>query len=257
MGIKIAIVTGASSGLGRETAVQLAKTETDIEEIWVVARRRGRMEALAEELKDKIRLRIFEIDLVKSEGIAALLTALTQARPDVRILVNAAGFGKIDTAEATSYEDATGMVKLNCQALVAVTQLVLPFMSEGGRIIQFASSAAFLPQPGFAIYAASKAFVLSYSRALNEELRRRKISVTAVCPGPVKTEFFDVAGTRATMADYKKLALADAKSVVALALYDSAKRKSVSVYGGLMKAFQVVTKIVPHGPIIRMLGKRK
>ena len=86
----------------------------------------------------------------------------------------------------------TGMVDVNCKSLVYMTSLCLPYLAEGGRILQFASAAAFVPQPGFAVYAASKAFVLSYSRALNKELRPRRIAVTAVCPGPVKTEFFQV-----------------------------------------------------------------
>lgn len=87
-------------------------------------------------------------------------------------------------------EEETGMVDVNCRALTAVTRLVLPYMSENSRILQFASAAAFLPQPRFAVYAATKSFVLSYSRALAMELKSRQIYVTAVCPGPVKTEFF-------------------------------------------------------------------
>ena len=94
-----------------------------------------------------------------------------------------------------SVSDQTEMAELNCTALTAVTSMVLPFMPNNSRILQFASSAAFLPQPGFAVYAATKAYVLSYSRALNRELKDRGISVTAICPGPVKTEFFDIAQT--------------------------------------------------------------
>ncbi|MEL7609781.1 MAG: SDR family NAD(P)-dependent oxidoreductase [Bacillota bacterium] len=255
--MKIAIVTGASSGLGRETAVQLAQTEAGLEEIWVISRRKERLQALKKELENTMRIRVFGIDLIKDEGISALEAALKDEKPDVRILVNAAGFGKIAGVEAISYEDATGMVTLNCRALVGVTQLVLPYMGERGRIIEYASGAAFLPMPGTAVYAATKAFVLSYSRALNEELRGRKISVTAVCPGPVDTEFFDVAGIAGTIAAYKKFAMADTKRVAALALRDSAKGKSVSVYGGLMKAARAFAKIVPHGPIIRLFGRRR
>ena len=108
----------------------------------------------------------------------------------------------------------TDMVALNCEALCAVTRMVLPYMECNSRIIQYASSAAFLPQPGFAIYAATKSFVLSYSRALNQELRSRRIYVTAVCPGPVKTEFFDIAESTGVIPLYKRLVMANQKRVV-------------------------------------------
>ena len=113
--------------------------------------------------------------------------------------------GKIGGVRELSVSDQTGMAELNCTALTAVTSMVLPFMPNNSRILQFASSAAFLPQPGFAVYAATKAYVLSYSRALNRELKDRGISVTAICPGPVKTEFFDIAQTTGEIPLYKQL----------------------------------------------------
>lgn len=253
--MKIVIVTGASSGMGRETVLQLAKANTGADEIWVISRREERLLALKQELQDKMPLRVFALDLAKDEGIAAFAAALEQAAPQVRMLVNAAGYGKMCANERVCYEDATGMVEINCRSLVAVTQLVLPYMGEGGRILQYASSAGFLPLPGAAIYAATKAFVLSYSRALNEELRKRKIIVTAVCPGPVDTEFFKIAGMTGSIKTYKKLVMADAKKVAARALRDSARGRAVSVYGAPIKALRVLVKIVPRGAIVRLLGR--
>ena len=145
------------------------------------------------------------------------------------------------------------MVALNCQALCAVTRLVLPYMAKNGRIIQFASAAAFLPQPGFAVYAATKSFVLSYSRALNSELKPRGICVTAVCPGPVKTEFFDIAETTGTIPLYKRLVMARPEKVAALALRESMMGKTVSVYGPLMKAFFLLSKILPHSLLLSIM----
>ena len=127
-------------------------------------------------------------------------------------------------------------------------------MARNGRIIQYASSAAFLPQPGFAVYAATKAFVLSYSRALNAELAKKGICVTAVCPGPVKTEFFSIAETTGTMPLYKKLTMADPKKVVKKAIFDSMMGKSVSVYGIPMKMFRLLCKAVPHSWILKGWG---
>ena len=104
-------------------------------------------------------------------------------KPQVKFLVNAAGFGKIGNVCDLSEKDQSGMVQVNCTALTAVTTMVLPFMPQNSRILQFASSAAFLPQPGFAVYAASKAYVLSYSRALNREFKGQKDICNCHLPG--------------------------------------------------------------------------
>lgn len=249
--MKIAVVTGASSGLGREMVLQIGDRYGKIEEIWVIARRESRLR----ELQDRVPvpLRILPLDLTDREDLKVLEGRLEELRPEVKILVNASGYGKIGPVGEVSLEEETGMVALNCQALCAVTHLVLPYMESNGRIIQFASAAAFLPQPGFGVYAATKAFVLSYSRALNEELRHRGICVTAVCPGPVKTEFFDIAEMTGQMPFYKRLAMADAGKVAAAAMRDSAMGKTVSVYGPVMKFFFLLTKVIPHSLLLRAM----
>ena len=215
-GKKIAIVTGASSYL-------LADHFAALEEIWVIARRKDRLEELVG--KVPVSLRILPFDLSDEEDLCMLSGLLKQEQPNVKILVNGAGYGK---------------------TLVAVTEMVLPYISGNSRIIQFASAAAFMPQPGFAVYAASKSFVLSYSRALAAELKKREIYVTAVCPGPVETEFFGIALNGGKLAPIKKLTMADPKRVVKKALLDSMKGKRISVYGPWMKAFYVLCRIVPH-----------
>ncbi|MEF9954267.1 MAG: SDR family NAD(P)-dependent oxidoreductase [Clostridium sp.] len=250
--MKIAIVTGASSGMGRETAIQLADHFGGLNEIWLVARRMNRLDELETQLP--VPVRKFDIDLTDSQQLKRLEEALIEVKPNVKVLVNASGYGKIGKVGSISLEEEVGMPDLNCTALCAVTHMVLPYMSKNSRIIQYASSAAFLPQPGFAIYAATKAFVLSYSRALGAELRGRGICVTAVCPGPVKTEFFDIAETTGTVPLYKRLTMADPVKVVRLALRDSMMGKSVSIYGFLMKAFQLLCKILPHSIILKLMG---
>lgn len=249
--MKIAIVTGASSGMGRETAIQLADRFGGLSEIWLVARREERLKELEQQLP--VPVRIFAIDLTKKEELEQLTQALKEAKPEVKFLVNASGYGKIGRVGAVSLEEETGMVALNCEALCAVTHLVLPFMCRNSRIIQYASAASFLPQPGFAVYAATKSFVLSYSRALNEEVKARGIKVTAVCPGPVKTEFFTVAETTGKIPLYKRFTMANPVKVVRLAIRDSVMGKSVSVYGPVMKAFWVLAKVVPHELIFKVM----
>ena len=116
-------------------------------------------------------LRIFALDLTERSELAGLEQALALEKPRVKFLVNAAGFGKMGPVSGQTVKEDADMVRLNCEALTAVTRMVLPYMDKNSRIIQYASSAAFLPQPDFAVYAATKAYVLSYSRALNRELK--------------------------------------------------------------------------------------
>lgn len=250
--MKIAIVTGASSGMGRETAIQLADRFGGMSEIWLIARREERLKELERILP--VPVRIFALDLTKKEELETLRNALEELKPEVKFLVNASGYGKIGRVGTISLEEETGMPALNCEALCAVTHLVLPYMCRKSRIIQYASAASFVPQPGFAVYAATKAFVLSYSRALNEELKSREVKVTAVCPGPVKTEFFTIAETTGKIPLYKRLTMADPVKVVRLAIRDSILGKPVSVYGPLMKAFRVFTKVLPHELIFKVMG---
>ena len=128
----IALITGASSGIGREFARQL-KERGDIEEFWLIARRRERMEVLAEELG--IRARIISADLCTEEGICAVRTALESERPQIRVLINAAGFGRFGAHDQISERDTVRMIDLNVKALVLITHMALPYMEKGGRII--------------------------------------------------------------------------------------------------------------------------
>lgn len=247
----IAVITGASSGMGREFARRLAG-EPEIEAVWAIARRADRLEELREELGEKIVPLV--LDLQEPASISVLSERLQAARMQVDALVCSSGYGIIGAFDEGELSEQAGMVRLNCEALVAVTHVVLSHMGKGGRVIHLASSAAFMPQPGFAIYAASKSFVLSFSKATARELRGRHISVTAVCPGPVKTEFFDLAERHEAIATYKAMAMADPVKVVDKALRDAAAGKKLSVYGGLMKAFHVAAKIFPHNwllPFVR------
>ena len=250
--MKIAVITGASSGMGREFTLAIDKKYGAVlDEIWVLARRKERLEEL--ENKVKTRLRIFSIDLLQQESYGKYIEKLKKYNPTVGILVNSSGFGKIGDFSEISREDNLSMIDLNCQALTKVTYDTLPFMKKGGRIINLASSAAFLPQPGFAVYAAGKSYVLSFSQALKYEVMDRGIFVTAVCPGPVKTEFFHIAEENSQMPLYKKLVMANPVKVVDKALRDAMAGKTKSVYGLTMQAFQVLCKLVPHEWILKLL----
>ena len=246
--MKIALITGASSGLGREFARQIPKLYQNLDEIWVVARRAERLNELEMELK--VPVRIFDGDLNQDYIYKKLGIALGKSHANVRMLVNAAGYG---TFCEYGWKEETGMVDLNCRSLTRMTALCLPYMHCGSRIVNLSSAAAFGPQPGFAVYAATKSYVYSLSMALGRELKGSGIYVTAVCPGPVDTEFFDHTGKE--VASVKKKFRADAKDVVRKALIDSMRAKKISVYGLPMKAAWVASKIVPDSVIVAVMEK--
>lgn len=249
--MKIAIITGASSGLGREFARQVSGIFKNLDELWVVARRTERLKELEKKLK--IPVRIFDGDLQRDYIFERIGRELGRQNADVRMLVNGAGYGKMGVAHKISAAEQCGMVDLNCRALTKMTLLCLPYLSKGSRIINIASAAAFAPQPGFGVYAATKSYVYSFSMALREELRSRGIFVTAVCPGPVNTEFFARAG--GLPGGMKSLARVSAKEVVKKALRDSMAKKPVSVYGAAMKGAKVLTKLLPDTLIIAVLKR--
>ena len=255
--MRIAVVTGASSGMGREFVRQIPHFYNQLDEIWVTARREERLRKLQEEVD--LPVRIFAGDLTSPQFLQTFREELNRECPDIRMLVNSAGFGKsglISDLEQNSPGAQAGMILLNCQALTEMTLLCEPYFSKGSRILQLASSAAFFPQAGFAVYAATKSYVLSFSRALHAEWKQRGIWVTAVCPGPVDTEFFEVSGPLGS--PLKKLVLADPSKVVRQALLDSRKRKPVSVYGICMKLARLFGRLIPTEWIltIEMAGKR-
>ena len=247
--MRIAIITGASSGMGRDFARMLAHEELD--ELWLIARREERLVRLSKKLG--LPCRTLPLDLLDRESVTILSDCLALENPEVVWLVNAAGYGLVGKVESLSQDEQDNMVGLNCTALTSITRAVLPYMQKGGHIVQFASAAAFLPQPEFAVYAATKAYVLSFSRALNAELRPRGISVTAVCPGPVDTEFLEIAEEHEAAAKYKRFFMSESRRVVRSA-YTAAKRRREMVVPSLsMRALQLAAKVVPHKVILRFL----
>lgn len=247
--MKIAIITGASSGFGREFVRQIDSLYKDLDEIWVIARRVERLYELQSRTMTK--LRILGGDLLADEIYEELADMLNTEKPNIRMLVNAAGFGKTGTVEEIEEKTQLEMIDTNCRALTRMTVLSLPYLDKGSRVVNIASAAAFCPQPSFAVYAATKSYVLSFSRALRAELEERGIYVTAVCPGPAKTEFFDIAGMSANI--LKKMAMAKPEKVVKQALVDAKNKKEISVYGGTMKAARVLTKIIPHKIVVQIM----
>jgi short-subunit dehydrogenase len=242
--MNIAIVTGASSGMGREFVLQL-RDYVQVDEIWAIARRTQALESLKEEVS--VPIRCISLDLCQEESFSSFEELLRTEKPNIKLLVNAAGFGKFGAYHKVSLQEDCRMIDLNCKALLIMTRLCLPYMDKGSHVLQLDSLSAFQPVPYITTYGATKAFVLSYSRAMNRELKKDGIRMMAMNPGWVKTEFFNHAlQTNGNEVQYYNY-LWEAKDVVATGLKDLYKtRKDYSVHGLPIKFQVLLVKIMPH-----------
>jgi uncharacterized protein len=255
-----ALVTGASSGIGAEIARQLASRGHGVT---LVARREERLLELSSELaRDHgVRAGVITADLSGREGRDRLAGELDRLELEVDVLVNNAGFGLHEDFLDGDRDRQLDMVALNCEAVVDLSSRYGRAMRRrgAGAIISIASTAAFQPLPGSATYAASKAFVLSFSEALHEELRGSGVTVTAVCPGPVRTEFAEVAGIGGAEANTPDLFWMSAAELAADAVEATEKGKRAVVPGALNVAGSVLGRYSPRSvalPLTRRIWRQ-
>lgn len=238
---KIAVVTGASSGMGRDF-VFAADREFRPEEIWVIARREERLL----ELQSQVRARIvpFAMDLSDTASFSRYEAALKEENPQIEVLVNAAGYGKFCTFRDMELPEQLGIVDLNARALTAMCHISIPYMTRGSKIVNLGSNSSWQPVPYMSVYGASKAYVLSFSRALGRELKKDGIGVLCVCPGWVRTEFMDRAVRDNTISFFDRWY--ESKDVVDRAMRDLRRGKSVSVLGFPVR---MQVRLVKHLPV--------
>ena len=246
--MNIAIVTGASSGMGKEFVLQLTGY-VKVDEIWVIARREAQLTALQAEMETPIRP--VPLDLTDEKSFHTFADLLEAEQPNIKLLVNAAGFGKFGSFENIPIEDDMKMIDLNCKALVVMTRLCLPYMEKGSHVLQLDSLSAFQPVPFITTYGATKSFVLSYSRAMARELKPRGIRMMAMNPGWVKTEFFNHAlVTNGNQVQYYNH-LWEAADVVATGLKDLyTTKKDYSVHGLPVRNQVRMVKLLPHSLVM-------
>ena len=248
--MKTAIITGASAGLGVEFVRQLEASFPRIECVWLVARSANKLEAAAKELK-RAKAKIVPLDLCDEGSFAALSQLLSDEQPEVSLLVNNAGCGYLGDVGEGALDLQNRMVDLNVRALTAVTHLVLPYMVQGGRIINLSSIASFCPNPRMTVYSATKAFVSFFSRGLGVELKPRGITVTAVCPGPMATDFLDTADITGRSKTFDLLPYCAPAKVAGGSLAAARKGRAVYTPKGFYKFYRGLAKVLPQKLMIQ------
>ena len=238
--MKIAVITGASSGMGREF-VYAVDRDFVLDELWVVARRKDRLDAL--QARCRATIRALPWDLSDKASFERYRALLAEAQPEIAVLVNAAGYGLFGTFEEMELEPQLGIADVNDKALTAFCLLSLPYMKEGSAIINMGSNSSWQPVPYIAVYGASKAYVLSFSRALGRELKPRGVHVMCVCPGWIRTEFMDTAVHDDTIRYYDRWYTPE--QVIAQAMKDLRKKKKVSILGAPVRWQVRMVKLLP------------
>lgn len=251
--MNIAVITGASSGLGWEYAKEIYRTRTDLDEIWVIARREERLKELQSELGSTVIPVAF--DITDSKAVEDYISLLNEKGATVKLLINNAGFGKLGNFDQLSLQENAQMVRLNCEALTAITAATLPFMNKNSEIINSCSIASFAPNTRMAVYSSTKAFVMSLSRALREELKSRKINVLAVCPGPMDTEFLAVANIeKGASKTFDTLPRVNARTMAKKSLKASRKKRAVYTNRVFYKFYRILAKLLPHSLVMKLCG---
>ena len=242
--MSIAILTGASAGLGQSFFRSLLTRHPDLSGIWLIARRRERLEQMAAD--SPIPVTVISADLTDPAAYDALGERLQAEGEKVQVLINNAGLGELDNVIDSDWRTQSRMVDLNCRALTAVTTVVLPFMERGGFVLNVCSIASFCPNTRMTVYSSTKAYVMSFTKGLREELKPHGINALAVCPGPMRTEFLDVAniGERSKM--FKTLPYSDPDKVADRALVLAGKGRCVYTPKLLFKFYRLLAKSVPH-----------
>lgn len=248
--MNIAIITGASAGLGQSFFHSVVTRYPQLDVIWLIARRTQRLEELAE--NSPIPVEALSMDLTDPTSYAALKERLEKEQPTVRLLINNAGLGQLDKVMDSDWQTQSRMVDLNCRALTAVTTVVLPYMERNvGAIINVASIASFAPNARMTVYSSTKAYVLSFSRGLREELRPLKINALAVCPGPMRTEFLKVADIGSRSHTFNTLPYCDPDKVADRAVVLAGKGRGVYTPRVFFKFYRLLAKILPHGLVMK------
>lgn len=247
--MNIAVITGASSGIGIEYVDAVAEAFPQLDEIWLIARRKNRLEELASRYPQK-KIVPIPMDLSLESSFEEYQKLLKEKNPNVQVLINNSGLGKLCDFNGADYQEQIEMVDINCRALTAMASITLPFMSKGSVLLNTCSIAAFVPTPRMTVYCSTKAYVFSFSKALREEVKKQGINVLAACPGPMDTEFLKVAGIEGKSKLFDFCPRVNAQKMARNSLKKACKGKSVYTELLIYKVYRVIGKILPHNWIM-------
>lgn len=245
--MSIGIITGASSGFGKEFSKRIKKYYPNINELWIIARSEEKLIKLKDEIKDEfVNIEVIIFDITTEAFFDYFKNKLEQNKPSIEVVINNAGVGYIGEFKELPIDEQIKTIELNINALLKITHLVIPYMNKNSHIIQIGSAGGFIPQPGYAVYSASKNFVYFISKALRKELKKDHIYLTIATPGPSDTSFYDVSSKYNEVPKYKLKNIIKKEKIVNKILKDSLKNKKVSIYGIKMKSLYFISKLLPY-----------
>ncbi len=247
--MKVAVITGASSGLGTCYVDAVVKLFPEIDELWLIARREKRLQEIAQKYPNK-RCVIISMDMADMNRYSVLEERLKKENPKIQVFINDAGVSKGAKFEEMELESMLQIIDLNCKGATAITKVCLPYIIDGGTIIEVSSTSAFIPNTNLIVYCASKSYLSSLCLGLREELKSRNINVCAVCPGFMLTEMTQSGLTKGQ----SHLPVIDPKIAAIKSLKAAKKGRAVYTTGWFYKLYRFLTKILPHTFLVRFTG---
>lgn len=249
----IAIITGASSGLGREYAKTIINLYPNLDEIWLIARRKDRLEQFAKE-HSEVRIKSITLDLAENGSYDELKLMLENDNPNIKILINNAGFERTGSFATTASNDILSMIDLNIKGFTMINRICYQYMKSGSFGIMTCSVSSFCPVPNQAVYSASKIYVRYLSRAIREECKKDGINILAMCPGNMDTEMNPKGGnSQSKMVD--RLPFLDMTKITRKSILLAEKGKALYTPGTFYKLYRFFSKLIPSAWMIKIVGK--
>lgn len=247
----IAIITGASSGLGVEFLSAIIEKYNTLDEIWIIARREERLKELSSKYK-KIVVRPIALDLAQSESYESLEETLNDKKPKIQVLINNAGVERFGRLDEMSAFDIQNMIQLNAIGMTMINRICLPYMSAGSIEVITCSVSSFTPVPSQAVYSATKAYVRYFARALQKEMMKKNVSILILCPGNMDTEMNSKSSPNTDK--IAKLPYLDMKLITRRSLEKATKGKKIYTPGTFYKMYRILSKILPSTWMMHFSG---
>ncbi len=249
--MSIAVITGASSGLGVCYIDAVTKLFPEIDELWLIARREERLKEVSMKYPDK-HCAIIPMDMTDMSSFKLLEEKLKTNNPQIEVLINDAGMSIGSPFEDMELESMLKIIDLNCKGATAITKICLPYIIDGGTILEVSSTSAFVPNTNLIVYCASKSYVSAFSLGLREELKDRHINVCAMCPGFMLTEMTKLELTKGQ--SQRRLPVIDPKTAALKSLKAAKKGRAVYTTGAFYKCYRLLVKLIPHTLLVKFTG---